>query len=256
MTIKVGSMQGRDSDISVDPGRRASKVTNLRHAYGFDDVSLAPGTEHGGAVRCGHLGRAGRSARSRIPVLASADGRGRRRPLRRVSLAGLGGVAVLNLEGVQARYDDPDVVLERIATAAATRSRRCSSDAYEPPIRDERLVASHQRAARGRLARGRLRDARLPPAMGPVLCRAWCGPVPGAVAGVVRRSTSRRATSRWSSSEFTQAHAHPGGGRQHHLLRGSRVPADGARVSPPSSWVSVPVLPARHGRCWASACRR
>ena len=33
------------------------------------------------------------------------------------ALARLGGLAILNLEGVQTRYDDPDAVLERIATA-------------------------------------------------------------------------------------------------------------------------------------------
>ena len=32
-------------------------------------------------------------------------------------LARLGGLAILNLEGVQARYDDPDAVLARIAAA-------------------------------------------------------------------------------------------------------------------------------------------
>ena len=34
------------------------------------------------------------------------------------ALARLGGLAILNLEGVQTRYDDPDAILERLATAA------------------------------------------------------------------------------------------------------------------------------------------
>jgi hypothetical protein len=34
------------------------------------------------------------------------------------ALARLGGLAILNLEGVQTRYDDPDAVLERLASAA------------------------------------------------------------------------------------------------------------------------------------------
>jgi len=55
-------------------------------------------------------------------------------------LAGLGGLAVMNLEGVQARYEDPASVLQRIATAAADEVQEVLSAAYEPPISQE-LVA-------------------------------------------------------------------------------------------------------------------
>ncbi len=34
------------------------------------------------------------------------------------ALARLGGLAILNLEGVQTRYDQPDAILERLAAAA------------------------------------------------------------------------------------------------------------------------------------------
>jgi IMP dehydrogenase len=56
------------------------------------------------------------------------------------ALAGLGGLAVLNLEGVQARYDDPGEVLERIAAAADDGVQAVLADAYRPPVREE-LVA-------------------------------------------------------------------------------------------------------------------
>jgi IMP dehydrogenase len=55
-------------------------------------------------------------------------------------LAALGGLAVLNLEGVQARYDDPDPVLERIATAPDAEIQAVLAEAYAAPIRDE-LIA-------------------------------------------------------------------------------------------------------------------
>ncbi len=56
------------------------------------------------------------------------------------ALAGLGGLAVLNLEGVQARYDDPAAVLERIATAPDAEIQAVLAEAYAAPIREE-LIA-------------------------------------------------------------------------------------------------------------------
>jgi IMP dehydrogenase len=115
-----------------------SKADAIRPTYGFDDVSLAPGT---GTVEpddvdlvqefCG--------LPLRIPVLAAAmdavaD------PAFAGLLAELGGFAVLNLEGVQARHDDPAPVLERIATAPDDLVRQVLAEAYAPPVRDE-LVA-------------------------------------------------------------------------------------------------------------------
>jgi IMP dehydrogenase len=138
MTINVVSAQLHESDPSHRPSRRASRLADLRHAYGFDDVSLAPGTrtiepqDVDTSVELAGL-------KLRIPVLAAAmdavvDVRAAG------VLAGLGGLAVMNLEGVQARYDDPASVLERIAASAADEVQEVLSSAYEPPIRHE-LVA-------------------------------------------------------------------------------------------------------------------
>ena len=55
-------------------------------------------------------------------------------------LGKLGGLAVLNLEGVQARYDDPDAVLERLAAAPDDAVHDLLAAAYAQPIREE-LVA-------------------------------------------------------------------------------------------------------------------
>ncbi|MEZ0239692.1 MAG: GuaB3 family IMP dehydrogenase-related protein [Chloroflexota bacterium] len=119
------------------PGFR-SKVDRLRPTYGFEDVSLAPGTAtiepddielH--QTFCG--------IELAIPVLASAmdavvD------PAFAGALAQLGGLAVLNLEGVQTRYDQPAEILERIASAADDEVQRTLAEAYGAPIREE-LVA-------------------------------------------------------------------------------------------------------------------
>jgi IMP dehydrogenase len=115
-----------------------SRADSIRPTYGFDDVSLAPGT---GTVEpddvdlvqefCG--------LPLRIPVLAAAmdavvD------PAFAGLLAELGGMAVLNLEGVQTRHSDPIPVLEQIATAPDDQVHEVLAAAYAAPIQDE-LVA-------------------------------------------------------------------------------------------------------------------
>jgi IMP dehydrogenase len=115
-----------------------SKVDTIRPTYGFEDVSLAPGTSTVepadvdlSQLFCGlPLG---------IPVLAAAmdavvD------PAFAGALARVGGLAVLNLEGVQTRYDDPAGILQRIADAPDDTVHDVLAAAYKEPIRDE-LVA-------------------------------------------------------------------------------------------------------------------
>ena len=115
-----------------------SKVDHLRPTYGFEDVSLAPGLE---TIEPNdvELGQTFCGIELAIPVIASAmdavvD------PAFAGAIAGLGGLAILNLEGVQARYDDPAEILHRIATAPDDAVQHVLSEAYAAPIRDE-LVA-------------------------------------------------------------------------------------------------------------------
>jgi len=115
-----------------------SKVDRLRPTYGFEDVSLAPGIETVEPSDV-ELSQSFCGIDLAIPVLAAAmdavvD------PGFAGTLAGLGGLAVLNLEGVQTRYDDPATVLERIATAPDDQVHDILAGAYATPIRDE-LVA-------------------------------------------------------------------------------------------------------------------
>jgi IMP dehydrogenase len=125
---------------TVAAGRRAfrSKVDSLRPTYGFEDVSLAPGTS---TIEPADVDLTQRFAglELRIPILASAmdavvD------PGFAGELARQGGLAVLNLEGVQARYERPDVVLERIAAAPDDEVHAVLADAYRAPLREE-LIA-------------------------------------------------------------------------------------------------------------------
>jgi IMP dehydrogenase len=115
-----------------------SKVDSIRPTYGFEDVSLAPGTstvEPDDVDLTSELG----GIQLGIPILASAmdavvDTR------LAGELARLGGLAILNLEGVQARYDDPDAVLAKIAAAADGEVHELLAAAYAEPIRED-LIA-------------------------------------------------------------------------------------------------------------------
>jgi IMP dehydrogenase len=118
--------------------RRPSKVDSIRPTYGFDDVSLAPGVE---TIEPADVDTSVVFAGIplQIPILAAAmdavvDARSAG------ELARLGGLAVLNLEGVQTRYDDPATVLARIAAAADEEIHAVLAEAYAMPVREE-LVA-------------------------------------------------------------------------------------------------------------------
>ena len=115
-----------------------SKVDSIRPTYGFEDVSLAPGIS---TVEPADVDLAQRfcGLDLAIPVLASAmdavvD------PAFAGALAGLGGLAVLNLEGVQTRYEDPGEVLARIAAVPDVEVHEVLASAYAAPIHEE-LVA-------------------------------------------------------------------------------------------------------------------
>ena len=206
--------------------RRAfrSKVDRIRPTYGFEDVSLAPGLN---TVEPADVDSRQTFAGIplAIPVLAAAmdavvD------PAFAGALAALGGLAVLNLEGVQTRYDDPSEVLARIATApdarGPARPRRGlpRADPGRPRRPPDRGDPRRRVAGRGG------RDAGRRPPLRAVLRRARRGPVPRPVAGLVRASPRRRLRPA-RAVRLHAVHADPGRRRQHHLLRG-RVRAHGA----------------------------
>ncbi len=126
------------TDSSHPAPRHPSKVDSIRPTYGFDDVSLAPGTETVEPADVDTSVGIGGIA-LRIPILAAAmdavvD------PRFAGILAGLGGLAVLNLEGIQTRYEDADALLARVATAPDSEIQQLLAEAYASPIREE-LVA-------------------------------------------------------------------------------------------------------------------
>jgi len=124
--------------LAADRPTLRSKVDRLRPTYGFEDVSLAPGIETVEPSDV-ELGQRFCGIDLAIPVLASAmdavvD------PAFAGALAKLGGLAILNLEGIQTRYDEPAEILERIATAPDERVHDILAEAYLAPIQEARVA--------------------------------------------------------------------------------------------------------------------
>ena len=84
-----------------------------RRCYGFDEVALVPGAR---TVNPNEVDTAFSIAgkKFKLPILAAAmDGVVDVKFA--VEMSKLGGIAVLNLDGVQTRYNQPDGVLEEIS---------------------------------------------------------------------------------------------------------------------------------------------
>ena len=128
------------ADLGLAAQRRVfhSKVDTIRPTYGFEDVSLAPGTDTVEPADV-DLSQAFAGLDLAIPILASAmdavvDARFAG------ALGRLGGLAFLNVEGVQTRYDDPEAVLGRIVAAADSEVQAILAEVYQQPIRED-LIA-------------------------------------------------------------------------------------------------------------------
>lgn len=115
--------------LTVGRGRTA------RRAYGFDEIAIAPSTltidpeDTDISTSIGDV-------KLDVPILAAAmDG------VVDVRLAAemgrLGGLAVLNLEGIQTRYEDPVVVINRITAVSSEEVVALIQEIYREPIKEE-----------------------------------------------------------------------------------------------------------------------
>ena len=118
--------------IFVGRGRKA------RRAYGFDEIALVPGAvtinpnEVDTSWQLGGL-------KFDVPIIAAAMD-GVVDPKFAIAMGKLGGLAVLNLEGVFTRYENPEEILDSISTAKPDEATHLVQGLYEPPIRTD-LVA-------------------------------------------------------------------------------------------------------------------
>ncbi|MFA6129739.1 MAG: GuaB3 family IMP dehydrogenase-related protein [Candidatus Omnitrophota bacterium] len=113
-------------------GRRA------RRCYGFDEIALVPGaqTVNPNEVDASFefMGR-----KFKIPIFAAAmDGVVDVKFA--IEMSRLGGLAVLNLDGIQTRYENPDEVLEDISRATPQKATELIQTVYTTPIKEKLIT--------------------------------------------------------------------------------------------------------------------
>ncbi|MEE9198183.1 MAG: IMP dehydrogenase, partial [Dehalococcoidia bacterium] len=113
------------------------RLKELRSAYGFEDVAIVPGDVTINPELTNTDFILGEHTLS-MPVIASAMD-GVVDPSMAIKMSELGGLAVLNLEGVHARYDKPDEILEEIARAPQESATQLMQKVYSSPIKDEAI---------------------------------------------------------------------------------------------------------------------
>src|SRR6266542_1730549 len=109
-----------------------------RRAYGFDDIAIVPSRRTRDPDDIDISWTLG-PYRFELPLLASAMD-GVVSPKTAGIVGRLGGLAVLNLEGLWTRYEDADVQLERISKLPTNTATREMQEIYKEPVKAE-LVA-------------------------------------------------------------------------------------------------------------------
>jgi IMP dehydrogenase len=112
-----------------------SRGRKARRCYGFDEIALVPGdvTINPNDVDVSWMLGEKKIA---VPILAAAmDGVVDTRFA--IAMAKLGGLAVLNLEGVQTRYDNPSELLDKVASATPEEATKLVQDIYRVPVKED-----------------------------------------------------------------------------------------------------------------------
>jgi len=119
-------------EIEIGRGKKA------RRAYGFDDIAIVPSRRTRDPDDVDITWKLG-NYRFELPLLASAMD-GVVSPQTAGIVGQLGGLAVLNLEGIWTRYEDADSELERIAGLPKDAATREMQEIYRQPVQPE-LIA-------------------------------------------------------------------------------------------------------------------
>src|SRR5690349_17691322 len=123
-------------EVEIGRGKKA------RRAYGFDDIAIVPSRRTRDPDDVDISWTLG-PYRFELPLLASAMD-GVVSPESAGIIGRLGGLAVLNLEGIWTRYEDADDILARIAGLPREQATREMQEIYLEPIKEE-LIAQRIR---------------------------------------------------------------------------------------------------------------
>jgi len=112
-----------------------SKGRKARRCYGFDEIALVPDdvtinpNEVDISFKLGDIP-------FDIPVMAAAMD-GVVDPTFAIEMGKLGGLAVLNLEGIQTRYDNPGEILDEIADSTPEKATKLVQSIYRVPVKEK-----------------------------------------------------------------------------------------------------------------------
>jgi IMP dehydrogenase len=116
-------------EVEIGRGKKA------RRAYGFDDIAIVPSRRTRDPDDVDISWTLG-PYRFELPLLASAMD-GVVSPETAIGVGQLGGLAVLNLEGIFTRYEDADDLLARIAQLPKDEATHEMQRIYEEPVKPE-----------------------------------------------------------------------------------------------------------------------
>ncbi len=174
----------------IGRGRKA------RRCYGFDEIALVPGEV---TINPNEVDTSWPldGQRYRVPILASAmDGVVDVKFA--IAFGKLGGLAVLNLEGIQTRYEDPEEILSKLVKAQGETATKIIQSIYREPIKEKLITKRIQE----------IKKAKVPAAVSAIPQRAQdFGPIAqeaGADVFVVQStvSTVRHVSSQYKSFDI------------------------------------------------------
>jgi len=106
-----------------------------RQAYGFDDIAIVPSRRTRDPDDVDITWQLD-GMRFDLPMLGSAMD-GALSPATAIEIGRLGGLGVLNLEGLWTRYEDPDPYFEEIAELSNEKATRRMQEIYLEPVKPE-----------------------------------------------------------------------------------------------------------------------
>src|SRR5436190_18899649 len=121
-------------------GMWIARNRKARVTYGFDEIALVPGevtinpaeVDTSFQIPCPD----GNAIKLKIPIIASAMDGVTDVPFC-IEMGRLGGLGVINLEGVQTRYENPKEVLNSILSADKDEVTTLIQKAYLEPIKED-----------------------------------------------------------------------------------------------------------------------
>ena len=123
------------------------RTKTVRRAYGIDEIALVPGGRTVDPEITKTNWEIGGIQRD-IPIIASAMD-GVVDVNMAIALSNLGALGVLNLEGVQTRYENPEHVLNKIQSTGKEDFVPLMQEIYKQPIKEELILKRIQEIKEG-----------------------------------------------------------------------------------------------------------